>query len=45
MTWMKNFYKDFLYETNKYKAGSEFIQDSLFSLHPYYGTPKEKLIP
>lgn len=45
ITWMKNFYKDFQYETKKYKAGSEFLQDSLFSFHPYYGTPQEKLIP
>lgn len=44
-SWMKNLYRDFLYETNKYKAGSDFIQDSLFSLHPYFGTPEEKLIP
>ena len=34
--WWKSSFSDFLYELHKRKAGNEFLQDSLFKMHPQY---------
>lgn len=38
--WLKNDFKSLRYEINKHKVNEEFLQDSLFYLHPSYKNSK-----